>query len=97
MTPATSTVREADEMLLGFTRALRASGVPVTQDRRPASSRPRPIVGLDDRRATYWAGRATLCGGPDDLTRYDQVFEAYFNARDGLPRPRQAARADRRR
>ena len=28
---------------------------------------------------------ATLCAGPDDLERYDQVFEAYFNARDGLP------------
>ena len=34
------------------------------------------------------AGRATLCAGPDDLDRYDQVFEAFFNARDGLPRPR---------
>ena len=47
--------------------------------------------------ATYWPGRATLCAGPDDLERYDQVFEAWFNARDGLPRPRPAERRRRRR
>ena len=43
------------------------------------------MLGLDDQRATYRAGRATLCAGPDDLERYDQVFDAYFGARDGLP------------
>ncbi len=94
MTPATSPVREADEVLLGFTRALRASGVPVTHDRSAGFLEAASIVGLADRRATYWAGRATLCGGPDDLVRYDQVFEAYFNARDGLPRPRPATRTE---
>jgi uncharacterized protein with von Willebrand factor type A (vWA) domain len=40
------------------------------------------VVGLDDRRATYWAGRATLCAGPDDLDRYDQVFTAWFLDQD---------------
>jgi len=82
--------REPDEILLGFTRALRASGVPVTHDRSHGFLEAVSIVGLGDRRATYWAGRATLCAGPDDLARYDQVFEAYFNARDGLPRSRPA-------
>ncbi len=47
-------------------------------------------VGLADRRATYAAGRATLCSSPDDLHRYDQVFEAFFDPRSGLPRERQA-------
>lgn len=83
--------RGADEILVGFTRALRASGVPVTQDRAQGFLAAVAIVGLDDRPATYWAGRATLCAGPDDLARYDQVFEAYFNPRDGLPRPRPVA------
>ena len=55
------------------------------------------VLGVDDQRATYSAGRATLCAGPDDLNRYDQVFEAYFSARDGLPRPRPAASLDARR
>ena len=83
--------RQADEILLGFTRALRASGVPVTLDRAQAYLEAASVVGVDDRRATYWAGRATLCAGPDDLARHDQVFEAYFDDRDGLPRPRAAA------
>ena len=82
--------RGADEILVGFTRALRASGVPVTQDRAQGFLAAAAIVGVDDQQATYRAGRATLCAGPDDLTRYDQVFEAYFNSRDGLPRPRPA-------
>ena len=46
-------------------------------------------MGLDDQQATYWAGRATLCAGPDDLTRYDQVFEAWFDPRGELPRRRE--------
>ena len=45
--------------------------------RRRGAGHPRPVAGhlaavaawstLGDRRATYWAGRATLCGWPDDL------------------------------
>ncbi|CUR61213.1 VWA containing CoxE family protein [metagenome] len=90
MTPPTesSTGHQADEVLLGFTRALRASGVPVTQDRAHGFLTAVAAVGLDDRQATYWAGRATLCGSPDDLARYDQVFAAWFDPRDGLPRAR---------
>jgi uncharacterized protein with von Willebrand factor type A (vWA) domain len=82
--------RQSDEILLGFARALRAAGVPVTQDRAHGFLAATALVGLDDQRATYTAGRATLCSSPDDLVRYDQVFEAYFNAREGLPRPRPA-------
>src|SRR4051794_12338751 len=29
----------------------------------------------------YWAGRLTLCSDPDDLARYDRVFDAYFGDR----------------
>ena len=87
---ATGAIRthDADELLLGFARALRAAGVPVTQDRAQGYLRAVAVLGLGDQRATYTAGRATLCAGPDDLARYDQVFEAYFNSRDGLPRRR---------
>ena len=81
----------ADEVLLGFTRALRAGGVPVTQDRAQAFLAAAAALGAGSPRATYLAGRATLCGGPDDLERYDQVFHAWFNARDGLPRERPSA------
>lgn len=87
--PAERVRHEADEVLLGFTRALRASGVPVTQDRAQGYLAAVAAVGADDRQATYWAGRATLCGSPDDLARHDQVFAAWFDGRDGLPRTQQ--------
>jgi uncharacterized protein len=88
-----ASARGADEILLGFTRALRAAGVPVTADRAQGFLAAAAITGVDDRVGTYRAGRATLCGSPDDLVRHDQVFEAYFGGRDGLPRPRPAAPA----
>ncbi|GAB6985090.1 vWA domain-containing protein [Nocardioides pyridinolyticus] len=83
-------IRQPDEVLLGFTRALRSAGVPVTHDRTQGYLAATAVLGMDDQRATYLAGRATLCAGPDDLERYDQVFHAYFGSPDGLPRPRPA-------
>lgn len=81
----------ADEILLGFARAMRAAGVPVTQDRAQGFLAAVAHLGADDQRATYVAGRATLCSSPDDLERYDQVFAAWFSAREGLPRARTAS------
>lgn len=78
--------RDPDAILLAFCRALRAAGVPVTHDRAGGFLAAVAELGLEDQRATYLAGRATLCAGPDDLERYDQVFTAFFG-RDGLPRP----------
>jgi uncharacterized protein with von Willebrand factor type A (vWA) domain len=69
---------EADELLVGFTRALRAAGVAVSQDRTMGFLRAAAVVGLGDRQATYWAGRATLCAGPEDLGVYDEVFSGWF-------------------
>ncbi len=78
-----------DEVLLAFATALRAAGVAVTQDRAQTFVAATAEVGLDDVLGTYAAGRATLCGSPDDLERYDQVFEAFFDHRAGLPRAKQ--------
>ncbi|MGI9157241.1 MAG: vWA domain-containing protein [Marmoricola sp.] len=82
-----------DELLLGFTRALRSAGVGVTHDRSTTFLTATSLLGLDAA-GTYLAGRATLCAGPDDLGRYDQVFEAWFGGREGLPRsvPREQPR-----
>ena len=44
----------------------------------------------------YWAGRLTLCGGPDDLDRYDAAFAAYFAGeapRRRRPRGRRSGRS----
>jgi hypothetical protein len=82
--------REGDEILLAFARAVRAGGVPVTQDLLAAAAR----LDAAEPAAVRMAGRATLCAGPDDLARLDQVFEAFFNVRHGLPRPRPVVRAE---
>ena len=84
----TTDVRGGDEILLAFARALRAAGVPVTHDRAQGFLAAAALLDVGDQRATWVAGRSTLCAGPDDLARYDAVFEAFFNARDGLPRTR---------
>ncbi|WP_408896446.1 vWA domain-containing protein [Nocardioides sp. R1-1] len=68
----------ADEILLGFTTALRAAGVPVTQDRTRAYLDAVSLVGIAHRAATRAAGRATLCATPEDLERHDRVFEEWF-------------------
>ena len=88
------THRDAAEILLGFTHALRAAGLPVTQDRATSFLEAAMLVGADDPAATYRAGRATLCAGPEDLVRYGHVFEAWFGAREDLPRqvPREKPR-----
>ena len=85
----------ADELLLGFARALRAGGVQVTADRERTYLEAVAEVGLQDQSATYWAGRATLCCSPADLERYDQVYAAWFGGRLGAAgaaprRPRRA-------
>ncbi len=86
---------DADELLLGFTRALRAAGVPVTQDRAHGFLAAVALVGLGDAAATRLAGRATLCATPEDLERFDQVFEAWFDHRSGLPRSKAADQPSR--
>ncbi len=82
----------ADELLLGFTRALRAAGLPVTADRSRTFLRAVATVGVGDRRATYWAGRATLCTSPEHFAPYDRVFTGWFleeteGGRAGAPPP----------
>jgi uncharacterized protein with von Willebrand factor type A (vWA) domain len=80
----------ADELLLGFTRALRTAGVPVTQDRAHGFLAAIALTGTGSRDAVRRAGRATLCASPEDLHRFEQVFDAWFDP-GGLPRPRPAS------
>lgn len=82
----TATTRPPDELLLGFARALRAAGVHVTADRERTFLQAVAQVGLDSRRHTYWAGRATLTSSHSDIERYDQVFTAWFSGTE-LQRP----------
>ncbi|MGW5547841.1 hypothetical protein ACWEVB_43170, partial [Streptomyces sp. NPDC003998] len=87
-TPRTDAVRHegdaehlgADAVLLGFVRALRAAGVEASTERLHAFLRAVAALRPQVRADVYWAGRATLCGGHDDLERYERVFAAYFGA-----------------
>jgi uncharacterized protein len=94
----TDAVHAPEEVLLGFARALRAAGVAVTADRERTYLTAVATVGLDDQRGVYHAGRATLCGGPADLERHDQVYAAWFGGgragtKDRAPLSRTVARA----
>ncbi|RPF21793.1 vWA domain-containing protein [Myceligenerans xiligouense] len=83
-----------ERVLLGFARALRAAGVAVTHDRATMFLQATAVLGADTAVGAYRAGRATLCGGPDDLARFDQVFAAWFGtSATGLPLPRGRATA----
>jgi len=68
--------------LVSFVRVLRAAGVVAGTDRLVGYASALATLDATSRRDVYWAGRLTLCGGPDDLRRYDNAFAAVF---DGAP------------
>lgn len=75
-----------DTVLLGFVRALRAAGVDASTERLYAFLRAVDVLRPGVRADVHAAGRATLCGGRDDLERYERVFAAYFGP-SGSPAP----------
>jgi uncharacterized protein with von Willebrand factor type A (vWA) domain len=64
--------------VLGFARTLRHAGVAASPDRVEAMLTAVGHLDVLDATDVYWAGRLTLCAGPDDLDRYDAAFAAYF-------------------
>ncbi|WP_232797156.1 vWA domain-containing protein [Blastococcus atacamensis] len=67
------------DTLLAFARTLRHAGVPASPDRVEALLAALAHLRVLDSSDVYWAGRLTLCGGPDDLDRYDAAFAAFFS------------------
>lgn len=84
---------DATAGVVGFARALRVAGVPAGPDRVAAFLAALGRLDPARRGDVYWAGRSTLCGGPDDLERYDRVFAAFFDGE--RPPPRRARPAVR--
>ncbi|MGZ4608512.1 MAG: vWA domain-containing protein [Blastococcus sp.] len=70
--------RDVVDTVLGFARTLRHAGVTASPDRVEAMLAALGTLDVLDPTAVYWAGRLTLCAGPDDLDRYDAAFAAYF-------------------
>lgn len=62
--------------LIGFVQALRAAGIGAwaSEDFLAATA----LLDLARSHDVYWAGRATLCGSPDDVPLYDEVFASWF-------------------
>jgi uncharacterized protein with von Willebrand factor type A (vWA) domain len=69
-------------------RALRAAGVGAGPDRVQRAIEAVAVLDPLRRDDLYWAGRVTLCAGPEDLSRYDAVFEALVSGRLPRLRPR---------
>jgi uncharacterized protein len=65
-------------LLAAFARALRSAGVAVTPDRTQSFLRAAAAVDAGAGGGVYWAGRSTLCAGPDDFPVYDRVFAGWF-------------------
>ncbi|PXY20469.1 hypothetical protein BAY59_32095 [Prauserella coralliicola] len=82
--------------LVGFAAVLREAGLPCDAHRVQAFLSAVERLDASDAAQVYWAGRLTLCADPDDLPRYDEAFDAWFNAapplreRASVPRPQRA-------
>lgn len=63
---------------VAFARALRALGV--AADRARVSTCIGALAELDpgDVQQVYWAARVSLCSEPDDLAKFDALFDAWF-------------------
>jgi uncharacterized protein with von Willebrand factor type A (vWA) domain len=67
--------------LTGFARALRAAGVAADGARLGTAVEALGHLDVLEASHVYWAGRVAFCAEPDDLPRYDAVFDAWFRGR----------------
>jgi uncharacterized protein with von Willebrand factor type A (vWA) domain len=66
--------------LVALGRDLREGGLRVGTGRIITFCRAVASLGLVDRDAVYWAGRVTMVARPDDIERYDELFDAWFRS-----------------
>jgi uncharacterized protein with von Willebrand factor type A (vWA) domain len=74
----TAVTRDAGEIAVAFTRVLRGAGLHVPTSSTIAFGEALGVLGIDDRDATYWAGRATLVRRPEDHDIYDRTFRVFW-------------------
>jgi hypothetical protein len=70
--------RDAGEIAVAFSRVLRGAGLAVPTSSTIAFAEALTCTGLDDRDATYWAGRATLVRRPEDHELFDRAFVVFW-------------------
>ncbi len=78
--------------MTGFARALRRAGIAADRTRLTTSIEALTHVDALDGDQVYWAARLSLCSEPDDLARFDALFDAWFRGRrPALPGPARPA------
>jgi hypothetical protein len=65
-------------VLVGFSRELRAAGLPVGSGDVQAYCAATAALDPSDLADVYWAGRATLVSKREHISVYDEVFRRYF-------------------
>jgi len=68
-------------MAVAFARLLRSAGLVVPIGSVLGFAEGIEAVGLDERSAVYWTGRATLLRRPEDIATYDRAFEIFWDHR----------------
>ena len=75
---AGAATRDASEIAVAFTRVLRGAGLNVPTSSTIAFGEAIACTGIEDRDATFWAGRATLVRRPEDHDLYDRAFAVFW-------------------
>jgi hypothetical protein len=73
------------EVAVAFSQILRGVGLSVPTSCTHTFAEALCATGIDQRDATYWAGRATLVRRPEDIELYDRAFAVFFEQRRGAP------------
>ena len=69
------------DIAVAFTRVLRGAGLSVPTSCTHTFAEALCAVGLNDRDAVYWSGRATLARQPEDIGMFDRAFAVFFEGR----------------
>lgn len=75
---ASATTDSAERIAVAFARVLRGAGLKVPLGAVLAYVDALGVLRLGERSDAYWAGRATLVRGPEDIPLYDRAFEVFW-------------------
>lgn len=78
--PAPAAPTGVDRMAVAFARVLRGAGLDVPVGTVITFTEALGAVGVAQRPAVYWAGRATLVHRHEDIAVYDRAFAAFWDA-----------------